>query len=262
MNTKITDVCRNHFKVRESDLFDANMLYDLTNFHRVLITLSKLSQCAKVQQLHPKLEGFNLQLSPSERSHSDEDIYKDLHSTDIKKSDSFDTSSEYFDHISQNGSLSVEDENSDITNENGTENTEDYIEDTVSVLSETIDDEKPPVQNTGSLPSTTTTTITTTTNKITGKVSNAPPLGLSTRSASSSGMGNLDFNSSHDSNNQQLQKVAATVYNYQQIDAEDMGHEYLNAIYSEEDEKVYEDLCYVTFSTHKVAEMNHALFKI
>ncbi|KAL9881636.1 protein vav isoform X2 [Glossina fuscipes] len=75
------DVCRNHFKVRESDLFDANMLYDLTNFHRVLITLSKLSQCAKVQQLHPKLEGFNLQLSPSERSHSDEDIYKDLHST-------------------------------------------------------------------------------------------------------------------------------------------------------------------------------------
>ncbi|KAL9882325.1 vav guanine nucleotide exchange factor isoform 1-T1 [Glossina fuscipes fuscipes] len=75
------DVCRNHFKVRESDLFDPNMLYDLTNFHRVLITLSKLSQCAKVQQLHPKLEGFNLQLSPSERSHSDEDIYKDLHST-------------------------------------------------------------------------------------------------------------------------------------------------------------------------------------
>uniref|UniRef100_A0A1B0FIB5 Protein vav n=1 Tax=Glossina morsitans morsitans TaxID=37546 RepID=A0A1B0FIB5_GLOMM len=234
------------------------MLYDLTNFHRVLITLSKLSQCAKVQQLHPKLEGFNLQLSPSERSHSDEDIYKDLHSTDIKKSDSFDTSSEYFDHISQNGSLSVEDENSDITNENGTENTEDYIEDTVSVLSETIDDEKPPVQNIGSVSSTTTTTTTTTTNKIiTGKVSNAPPLGLSTRSISSSGMGNLDFNSCHDSSNQQLQKVAATVYNYQQIDADDMGHEYLNAIYSEEDEKVYEDLCYVTFSTHKVSEVTN-----
>ncbi|XP_053949130.1 protein vav isoform X4 [Anastrepha ludens] len=57
------------------------MLYDLINFHRVLITLSKLSQCRKVQQLHPDLIGFNIQLSPSERSHSDEAIYKDLHST-------------------------------------------------------------------------------------------------------------------------------------------------------------------------------------
>uniref|UniRef100_A0A1I8NW27 Protein vav n=1 Tax=Stomoxys calcitrans TaxID=35570 RepID=A0A1I8NW27_STOCA len=75
------DVCRTHFKLRESDLFEPNMLYDLTHFHRVLITLSKLSQCAKVQKLHPNIEGFNLQLSPSERSHSDEAIYKDLHST-------------------------------------------------------------------------------------------------------------------------------------------------------------------------------------
>ncbi|XP_075158340.1 vav guanine nucleotide exchange factor [Haematobia irritans] len=75
------DVCRNHFKIREADLFEPNMLYDLTHFHRVLITLSKLSQCAKVQKLHPNIEGFNLQLSPSERSHSDEAIYKDLHST-------------------------------------------------------------------------------------------------------------------------------------------------------------------------------------
>jgi guanine nucleotide exchange factor VAV len=31
------------------------MLYDLTNFHRVLITLSKLSQCRKVQINHPTL---------------------------------------------------------------------------------------------------------------------------------------------------------------------------------------------------------------
>ncbi|EDW06943.1 protein vav isoform X2 [Drosophila mojavensis] len=75
------DVCHNHFNIREADLFEPTMLYDLTNFHRVLITLSKLSQCRKVQQLHPELLGFNLQLSPSERSHSDEAIYKDLHST-------------------------------------------------------------------------------------------------------------------------------------------------------------------------------------
>ncbi|EDV46687.1 protein vav isoform X1 [Drosophila erecta] len=75
------DVCHNNFGIREGDLFEPTMLYDLTNFHRVLITLSKLSQCRKVQQLHPDLIGFNLQLSPTERSHSDEAIYKDLHST-------------------------------------------------------------------------------------------------------------------------------------------------------------------------------------
>ncbi|XP_034100549.1 protein vav isoform X2 [Drosophila sulfurigaster albostrigata] len=75
------DVCHNHFNIRDADLFEPTMLYDLSNFHRVLITLSKLSQCRKVQQLHPELLGFNLQLSPSERSHSDEAIYKDLHST-------------------------------------------------------------------------------------------------------------------------------------------------------------------------------------
>ncbi|EDW65275.1 protein vav isoform X2 [Drosophila virilis] len=75
------DVCHNHFNIRDADLFEPTMLYDLTNFHRVLITLSKLSQCRKVQQMHPELLGFNLQLSPSERSHSDEAIYKDLHST-------------------------------------------------------------------------------------------------------------------------------------------------------------------------------------
>lgn len=75
------DVCKNHFGIRESDLFEPTMLYDLTNFHRVLITLSKLSHCRKVQQLHPDIEGFNIQLSYTERSHSDEAIYKDLHST-------------------------------------------------------------------------------------------------------------------------------------------------------------------------------------
>ncbi|SPP88665.1 protein vav isoform X2 [Drosophila guanche] len=75
------DVCHNNFGIRDADLFEPTMLYDLTNFHRVLITLSKLSQCRKVQQLHPDLVGFNLLLSPSERSHSDEAIYKDLHST-------------------------------------------------------------------------------------------------------------------------------------------------------------------------------------
>lgn len=49
------DVCHNHFNIRDADLFEPTMLYDLSNFHRVLITLSKLSQCRKVQQMHPEL---------------------------------------------------------------------------------------------------------------------------------------------------------------------------------------------------------------
>lgn len=49
------DVCHNHFMIRESDLFEPAMLYDLSNFHRVLLTLSKLSQCRKVQMLQPDL---------------------------------------------------------------------------------------------------------------------------------------------------------------------------------------------------------------
>lgn len=49
------ETCKNYFGIKESDLFESTMLYDLTNFHRVLITLSKLSQCRKVHQLHPDL---------------------------------------------------------------------------------------------------------------------------------------------------------------------------------------------------------------
>ncbi|XP_055695535.1 protein vav isoform X1 [Lutzomyia longipalpis] len=82
------ETCKNHFGLRDSDLFEPTMLYDLTNFHRVLITLSKLSQCRKVQQIHPNILGFNAQLSPGERSHSEEDIYKDLHSTNNNHADS------------------------------------------------------------------------------------------------------------------------------------------------------------------------------
>lgn len=47
------DRCQHHFLLR--DLFEPPMLYDLSNFHRVLLTLSKLSQCRKVQTLHPDL---------------------------------------------------------------------------------------------------------------------------------------------------------------------------------------------------------------
>lgn len=47
------DTCKNYYGLRESDLFEPTMLYNLTNFHRVLITLSKLSR--RVAQIHPHL---------------------------------------------------------------------------------------------------------------------------------------------------------------------------------------------------------------
>ncbi|KAG4079230.1 hypothetical protein HA402_006953 [Bradysia odoriphaga] len=75
------DACKNHFGLKESDLFEPMMLYNLTNFHKVLITLAKLSQCDIVKELHKDISGFSAHSSPRERSHSDEDIYKDLHST-------------------------------------------------------------------------------------------------------------------------------------------------------------------------------------
>lgn len=45
------DACKNHFGLKE-DLFEPMMLYNLTNFHKVLITLAKLSQCDIVKELH------------------------------------------------------------------------------------------------------------------------------------------------------------------------------------------------------------------
>lgn len=63
--------------------------------------------------------------------------------------------------------------------------------------------------------------------------------------------------SSNSSDNQSLQRLAATAWNYQAAAREVGGHEYLNDIYFEEDEKVYEDLCYVTFSS-KATEVRTA----
>uniref|UniRef100_A0A1I8NW22 Protein vav n=1 Tax=Stomoxys calcitrans TaxID=35570 RepID=A0A1I8NW22_STOCA len=290
------DVCRTHFKLRESDLFEPNMLYDLTHFHRVLITLSKLSQCAKVQKLHPNIEGFNLQLSPSERSHSDEAIYKDLHSTgDTHKNGSLDNPLEYYDRISQSGSLSVEDENSDITieNEMGTENTEDYEDDNFSALSETIEtDETQSVQSGcsgggGGAGLIFSENGGAEAGRSVHSPANPPPLmqrsssttsapPLAARSSSTSAVRSTSVAHSLnqqqrqklmsasqsissvvvDRNHQNLQSAAAAVYNYHVITS-DIGHEYLNDIYTEEDEKVYEDLCYVTFSS-KVSEITSA----
>ncbi|XP_041974123.1 protein vav isoform X2 [Aricia agestis] len=65
--------CHEVFELRETDLFDPSMLFDLSNFHRVLCTLAKLSQC-------PKALNNNIQPFSARRTQSEEDIYKDLQS--------------------------------------------------------------------------------------------------------------------------------------------------------------------------------------
>ncbi|XP_030379077.1 protein vav isoform X1 [Scaptodrosophila lebanonensis] len=321
------DVCHNHFGIRDQDLFEPTMLYDLTNFHRVLITLSKLSQCRKVQQMHPDLTGFNLQLSPSERSHSDEAIYKDLHSTDMNKTGSIDasgsSSTEYYDRTSQSGSLSVEDENSDITIENGTEDIDDYIEDSLSNMCDTtIDNDSAgivhieathsvhhqnnnnnnnnckqttartscnlralsldmtldPEDGGGSTSVAVTPTPESAANHSSSKElppKNVLPSRTSSGSSGAAGgsgsgsggthaptMRHVSSSSSTSSlfvsESQRLQRAAAAVYNYRSSTAADHEYAYINDIYSEDDEKVYEDLCYVTFQSKDKPETTSA----
>ncbi|XP_069695874.1 protein vav isoform X2 [Periplaneta americana] len=69
--------CHEIFGLKESDLFEPSMLFDLTDFYRVLNTLSKLSNCVKVQRR--KIPGFSVHKN---RSTSQEDIYKNLNSND------------------------------------------------------------------------------------------------------------------------------------------------------------------------------------
>ncbi|XP_077297551.1 vav guanine nucleotide exchange factor [Arctopsyche grandis] len=65
--------CHEKLQLREADLFDPSMLFDLSNFHRVLCTLAKLSQC-------PKALAKNIKSFSAHRTQSQEDIYKDLQS--------------------------------------------------------------------------------------------------------------------------------------------------------------------------------------
>ncbi|XP_026480892.1 protein vav-like [Ctenocephalides felis] len=75
-NIKIfLQTCRNVFRLRDTELFEPSELFDLTGFHKVLITLSKLSQSKKIQ--HKNILGFS---ADSEVFDSQEDIYKDLQS--------------------------------------------------------------------------------------------------------------------------------------------------------------------------------------
>lgn len=155
----------------------------------------------------------------------------------------------------------MDDENTDVTVENGTENTDDYVEDTVSALSEPMDEEAHLEYS----PHDVSVGRTTLSRNREARFKATPRL-KNARSISSSGMyyrlsevgsgagaaaaeasrkepaGTIPPDGSH-----LLQKAAAAAYNYRVV-TKDVESEYLYAYYSEDDEKVYEDLCYVTFS--------------
>ncbi|XP_063243092.1 protein vav [Bacillus rossius redtenbacheri] len=69
--------CHLVFGLKETDLFEPSVLYELTDFYKVLNTLSKLSNCPKVQR--NKIPGF---LIHKNRTASEEDIYRDLNPVD------------------------------------------------------------------------------------------------------------------------------------------------------------------------------------
>jgi guanine nucleotide exchange factor VAV len=50
--------CRDMFELQETDLFGPSMLYDYTDFARVLHTLSKLSHCTVATSKRPDIRGF------------------------------------------------------------------------------------------------------------------------------------------------------------------------------------------------------------
>ncbi|ETN62834.1 vav1, partial [Anopheles darlingi] len=74
------EACKTNFGLKETELFEPSMLYDLTNFHKVLLTLSKLSNSRKVQNTH-NIIGFTPQSVQIERANQDDDIYNDLHAS-------------------------------------------------------------------------------------------------------------------------------------------------------------------------------------
>lgn len=69
--------CQDVFGLKECDLFEPAMLFDLTDFYRVLNTLSKLSNCPKVQRKN--IMGFSVH---KPRTLSQEDIYRNLNSSE------------------------------------------------------------------------------------------------------------------------------------------------------------------------------------
>ncbi|XP_012056528.1 PREDICTED: protein vav [Atta cephalotes] len=72
--------CSNVFGLSDSELFEPSMLFDLSNFHRVLCTLSALSNCPRLRR--KGITGFSIG-----HGRSQEDIYKDLQSAGAGRED-------------------------------------------------------------------------------------------------------------------------------------------------------------------------------
>ncbi|XP_057659066.1 protein vav-like isoform X1 [Diorhabda carinulata] len=70
-------ICEKHFGLKQADLFEDTMLFDLTNFHKVLCTLSKLSLCSRT--LRSRIPGFAAQKLKRE----EEVIFQSLKNVDI-----------------------------------------------------------------------------------------------------------------------------------------------------------------------------------
>ncbi|XP_046398049.1 protein vav isoform X2 [Ischnura elegans] len=68
--------CKAAFGIKDEDLFDPPLLFDLSDFFKVLNTLSKLSNCPKVQRRN--IPGFT---AMSRRPPSQDDIYRNLNSS-------------------------------------------------------------------------------------------------------------------------------------------------------------------------------------
>ncbi|KAL6420434.1 hypothetical protein ACFW04_014438 [Cataglyphis niger] len=68
--------CSSIFGLTDSELFEPSMLFDLSNFHRVLCTLSALSNCPRFRR--KGILGFSVG-----HGRSQEDIYKDLQSAGV-----------------------------------------------------------------------------------------------------------------------------------------------------------------------------------
>lgn len=73
-------VCSSVFGLSDSELFEPFMLFDLSNFHRVLCTLSALSNCPRLRR--KGIPGFFVG-----HGRSQEDIYKDLQSAGAGRED-------------------------------------------------------------------------------------------------------------------------------------------------------------------------------
>lgn len=89
-------VCHDHFGIKKNELFEPSMLFDLSDFFRVLHTLSKLSNCPRIQRKN--IPGFSFK----PRTLSQEDIYRNLHSNEdetIQGGSDVDEYGTYYSHI-------------------------------------------------------------------------------------------------------------------------------------------------------------------